>query len=227
MIPFKKFINESLRGIIPSPIHFKYVNKTLNEKESNPSIHSWTKHNDNSHLGNSSGDISKKLDGSNNFTSKHETHVKKGYTSHDGEAINKNLIKGGIYGPHKNAVTHIDDAIDKNKIKHHVHVYSGLSFDPKKHIKDGKFHSPSYISTTHDKPTALKFAKTDLVKKPMHIAHIKLKPGDSASHISKISFEPHEHETLIKRGQTLIHHGSILHKDESGNKMHIHHFTME
>ena len=231
---------ETKKGVIPSPITFKqeytFDEPELKEaKKDKPSIHDWIKENDNTHL------FSKKVknnEGLSNFLSKsnkNDDEDTEHVTEYCGETtsteLNSRLLKNKkLSDYHKETSDGIDRHIDKNKMKHELHVYSGLSFDPEKHMKKNKLHSPCYISTTHDKQIASEFSefnKPNKKKKIQHIAHIHLKPGDSATHISEHSLFPEEHETLIKRGSTLKHHGYKEHHDEkTGDVVRVHHFTI-
>lgn len=216
---------------IPHPIHFKHVkgdDKELNE--SIVSASSWindSKHSNNNHLGKTHDIISKKLHSANKFTKDRVDHIKN-YTDDSGE-LNKHLIKSKNKptGDHEKIANNLDNVIDKNRIKHNVHVYSGTSFDPTKHHnKKGILHSPSYISTTHAKHIASNFSHK--IHNKHHIIHIKLKKNDPAVHISRKSKHMHEHETVIKRGTNLKHEGTkkYLNDDDEDYDVHVHTYSV-
>lgn len=250
-IHFKHFADIDIgTGVIPAAIHFKHIHKKKKEKldeakKANP-FHKWIDDtSDNEHLstlGNSNSrhdEISKKLHSTNKFTANH-LHAITGYTddSEGGEpgsqTINKPLISGKFSNKthQKNVETHakqLDTAIDKNRIQHDVHVYSGTSFDPMKHMDEkGRLHSPAYISATHSRPVAAGYAQSGGQGYNMrHIMHIHVKKGDPATHVSRASQFGGEHETLIKRGTTLQHHGYEDHGDSDAEHWYrIHHMTI-
>lgn len=232
-IPFPihfKYVNKNT-GTIPSAINFKYVVKEAAKKSKNTGYSGWLKTNDNSHFTKKDPrDISDILHKDNNFTPEHKKEL---YNYVDNSnALNKKLIKnkGRVIGSDKKMADNLDAAIDKNPIKHDLHVYSGAGFDPREHIKNGKMHSPAYLSTTHFKSMADEFAYSAASNKDQHenhIIHIHLKKGDPATHISKLNPDyEHEHETLIKRGVTLKHHGTESHTNDEGDTFHIHHMSI-
>ena len=228
MKTFKQYLNEEVPSI-PSPIHFKHVSGDGSSRL-NEDLNDWVKKSDNEHLIEPGGDarendvISEKITTHHKLDDQHKRSIEY-YTSVKGSKnINNDLID--VHNskktkenkkPFPDFETHsdkIDDAIKKAPIKHDVHVYSGVSFDPTKHLnKKGKMHSPAYISATHSKNMARSYAHDHkqfdpkLDKHISHIIHIPLKKGDPAIHVEKISNFPGEYETIIKRGSTLKHHG--------------------
>lgn len=254
-IHFKHFADIDIgTGTIPAAIHFKHIHKKKKEKldeakktkvKENP-FHRWIDDtSDNEHLstlGNNNNrhrEISNKLDSTNKFTANHEDAIK-GYTNDSAggepgsQTINKPLISGKFSSKthQKNVESHakqIDKAIDKNRIQHDVHVYSGTSFDPMKHMDEkGRLHSPAYISATHSRPVAAGYAQSGGEGYNMrHIMHIHVKKGDPATHVSRVSDFSGEHETLIKRGTTLQHHGHEDHGDSDAEHWYrIHHMSI-
>jgi ADP-ribosyltransferase exoenzyme len=245
-IHFKHIGNKKI-NTTPDYIHFKNVNKDekkkdVNEAVSNVSIEKWKKTNDNKHLGSSNQKISSKLGSTNRFNDDHrkaiqsytggysgtDHHNKKKWHSHE---INSKLIKGEeVAKKHQKTVKHLDSVVEKHPLKHEVHTYSGVSFDPRKIAdKKGKIKSPAFISSTHNKEMAHNFARSHAIKyAPVHIIHFHLKPGDPATHISQHSPHGEEHETLIKRGVTLKHNGTDSHYDhDSEHWVHIHHMSID
>lgn len=209
-----------VKGLIPAPIHFKHVHKKKLDEGAITGFRSWLKSSDNSKLGKTPEAISKKLHKSNQFEPEHHKSLNH-YTGSGSTNMNKNLIKTKgkvIAKTHATHVKNIDSAIKKNPIQHDLHTYSGTSFDPRKHLdKKGQMHSPAYISSTHDKDTAHNFAghanKGKSVYASKHIIHFHLKKGDPATHVEHISEHPGEHETVIARNTKLQHHGTDSHYD--------------
>ncbi len=171
-----------------------------------------------------------------------DTKTIKRYT--DGsEAINKHLIRSHINSEYKNPVKGIyskikntDEALRKNKLSHHLHVYTGIGFHPGdmlKHTKDNIIHLPAYTSTTHNKYVAANFAdkkKWDIASaghEGKHLIHLHLKPGDKATHVSHISYFKNEHETILPRNTKLkINPKPEIHKDHYGEDVHVWHATI-
>jgi len=215
-----KFI-ESI-GETPMPIHFKnQMDESVGQFKN---YDAWKDTNENRKLGNTNTTIRKKLSAGHNLTDDEKIHITK-YTK-GSLSLNKNLIHGKEPKEgHGETIRHLDTAIDKHPLQHDVHVYSGLGFDPTDHTdKDGRMHSPAYISTTHDKETAHSF--TTAHRGTYHVARISLSKGDPAIHVSQYSDNPHEDETIIKRGVTLQHNGHEDHKDADGNRYRIHNMSV-
>ena len=232
-------------GKIPAAIHFKHVHDKKKEKLDEAKkkglnqdhFQQWMADtSDNKHLSklgdnnNRHTEISKKLDKTNKFSDNPE-HAKAvfKYTTQSGP-LNGALIKGKNVKKHEAHAKSLDSAIDNNRIPHDVHVYSGTSFNPEKHMdENGRLHSPAYISATHSKRVAAGYAQSGGGSSygRRHIVHIHLKKGDPASHVSRISEYGGEHETIIKRGTTLQHHGHEDHYDSNNeNWFRIHHMSI-
>jgi len=234
------------RGTAPTFIHFRDVAKKITSKIKGlkeavndlGSLNGWFKKRDNEHLSNKTSDVShhkevtKQISSTNNFSPEHVKHVER-YADMSSD-INKSLIKnsGAPAKKHEKSVAGLDDAIDKNRIQKPLTVYSGTSFNPEKHIdKKGHMRSPAYISATHDKRVAAGYAqqseKNPMSRKPRHIIQFNLKAGDPATHISQHSAYTDEHETVIRRGVTLQHHGTESHWDNNNeNWYHVHHMSI-
>lgn len=164
-IPSIDVENTKGKGFIPTPIHFKNVQpkKKLDEAAKPATGYkAWLNTDDNAKLGKGSEAISNKLHKSNAFTPEHESSIRD-YTSSGSTNMNKNLIKNKgkiIAKTHQKRVKGLDAAISSNPIQHDVHTYSGTSFDPRNHLdKKGQMLTPAYISTTHDKNVAHSFAQ--------------------------------------------------------------------
>lgn len=114
----------------------------------------------------------------------------------------------------------MDNELSHHSLKHELHVYSGVRFNPEEYIGDSTL--PAYTSTTTSKEVAAKFAKLGL-NDQHHIIHMILKPGQHGSYIGEHSSSGNENEFLLPR-QSKIHitgkhlliprnelfHGSIL-----------------
>jgi hypothetical protein len=237
---------------IPEPIHFKHVDSTLEKKslkkyikeavqrKSAPSITDWVQKNDNKHITKTTKNnlrtykqISKHMSTGQKLTYDHQSAVHD-YTE-DSRSLNKHLLKNAGKPKvkiHKTTTQHLDDSISKNKIRSNMHTYSGVSFDPEKHInKQGKMKSPAYISSSHSKHVALYFSGADSSRKKKsihHIMHFKLKKNNPAQHISHASNYEEEHETVIGRNTTLQHHGSkdYSHPDHPGKTIRVHQMSI-
>lgn len=230
---------EPKRGVIPEPIHFKqlgtsvskFLKKLKEDIGDQGMISDWKKKNDNEHLGKDPATISAKLQKDNKFTDNHRDIIDH-YTGDDNHSkdMNRPLIHGFKSETHEKNLRPmykaLDSAIDKNKIKKPMSLYSGLSFNPQEHTdEEGKLHSPAYISATHDKTLAHGYAEGYI--KPgetRHIMHLHVEPGDPVSHVSGESDFGDEHESIVKRGQTLQHLGYEEHADpKTKSTYRIHH----
>lgn len=249
---FEELVDAQPTGVIPTAIHFKNIlkDKKLNEAKEGSDFKSWMKdRSDNAHLSSKKGedaankDIANKLHSTNKFSDDHLEHIKK-YTGTPDEKVphstkvNKDLIKnsGTPSKAHKKTVEGLSHAINNNRVQHEVHVYSGTTFDPTKHL-DKKKHlkSPAFISATHDKKVAAGYAQQGGVggkssafdRGSRHIMKIHLKPGDPATHVSRHSHYSDEHETVIDRNTTLKHHKTTSHWSDGEERWyHVHHMSI-
>lgn len=210
------------RGQIPSAIHFKGSNNLNEARVGN--YEEWRDTDENSKLGHTSRAVIGKLTKGHNLSDDEKGSIKK-YTEAS-SGLNKDLIIGDKLSPnHQKISGHLDTVIDRHPIQHGLHVYSGLSFDPKEHTdENGRMHSPAYISATHSKDVAHSF--TTQHRGVLHIAKITLHPGDPAIHVSPYSNSPHEHETIIKRGVTLQHNGHKDYEDDLGLRYRVHNLSI-
>lgn len=244
---FEELVDVQPTGVVPTAIHFKNIlkDKKLNEAKEGSDFKSWMKdRSDNAHLSKKTtrdphnNEVAKKLDSTNNFSDEHLTHVKN-YTGGTNEVsnstkINKDLIKnkGEPSKKHKKTAEGLSNAIDKNRVQHEVHVYSGTSFDPRQHTdKKGRLKSHAFISATHDREVAAGFAQRAARERggygPAHIMKIHLKPGDPATHVSRQSQWKDEHETVVNRNTTLQHHKTTSHWSPGEERWyHIHHMSV-
>lgn len=213
-------------GIIPEPIHFKYINNTSLFEGVGPINHhsKWFKTKDNTHIGRTLESISKKISAHHDLPEDESNSIDK-YTSYS-RNLNKGLLRKQISKTAKKTRDRLNKIISKYPLKHELHSYSGVSFDPRKHVKKGIMHSPAFMSATHDKYVAHSYAE-DYTKKSgnMHIIHFHLKKGDKALHVNKYSHFPEEHETLIAPSK-LKYHGTDSYKLHDDNSVHIHHMSI-
>ena len=180
----------------------------------------WIDNNDNSHLGDSSQDISDKLHektAKNDDISSTTANYINDYTrdsselNHDLVACHRQHVDPKLDADMSNrrgTITHLDKAT-KHPIGHETHLYSGIGFDPREHLTPSDkghalLHLPAYTSTTHDKRTAAGFSTP--VNSERHILHIHAKPTDHGAHVSPWSHFPQEHETILPRHTTLRVH---------------------
>ena len=206
---------------VPSPIHFKHMDL---EEERAGNYDAWKDTNENSHLGHTNNGIRKKLTTGHDLTN--DERINTLIYTRSSKPLNKKLIeRTPLTGGHKDMASSLDSAIARHPMKHKLHVYSGLSFNPEEHTDEhGKMHSPAYISATHSKDEAHSF--TTQHRGIHHIARITLHPGDPAIHVSPYSASPHEDETIIKRGVTLQHHGSSDYTDPEGFRYRVHNMSI-
>lgn len=158
--------------------------------------------------------------------------------SKDSKSLNYALIqahknKSDLTDHNKTVTHHLDSATNK-PIGHETHLYSGIGFNPAKmKNENGHVHLPAYMSLTHDKAIAHKFARkphedaiTAKEKKEthdQHILHLHMKKNDKGLHMSHLSDFNNEHETLLPRNTTIkIHHEPTVYHDGK-RKVHIWH----
>jgi hypothetical protein len=108
-----------------------------------------------------------------------------------------------------------------------VSLYSGLGFDPRKHIKDGTLRSPAFLSFTHDRDVALSFGTQHLNSnsgdEEHHYMHVMMGSEDKGAFIGHRSNVREEHETILPPKTELRYLGTRLH-DHYGRQIHLHHF---
>lgn len=230
-----KFIQaDSGDAYIPDePVHFKHVSKLKEETEKKKPVNGWIEHNQNKHLGAKSHDISKQL--THHLKTHHDLNTDEYYhaqkytdTSRD---LNRELINShkDKKEPHRywhQTVHHLDSAT-KRPIGHHVHLYSGLGFDPHSiKNKNGHVHLPAYTSLTHDKRKAHSFAHDHYHGDEIHqhILHVHMKKKDKGLHVSHFSHYPEEHETILPRNTKIkIHKKPSIYHEWGGRKVHVWH----
>ena len=231
MKTFKQYTKEKREngaGEIPAPIHFKYGNHLrLNEEVSD-----WLKKTDNEHLSTHNmpdirnREISSKLAGSKKKRPEHSEAITN-YTGSESGELNARLIKKKkLSKEHAEVAGGLDKAIDNNPLPVKASTYSGVSFDPRKHLdKNNRMYSPAYISTTHDKNVAHTYSQQGSGDR--HIIKFHLKKGDPATHVEGYSEHQGEYETIIKRGQTLQHEKTESHQDsKTKTTLHVHHMSI-
>lgn len=235
-------------GVIPSPIHFKYVSPVLGsaKKRLRDILESkqltraqWIDHDDNEHHHDMERPswLDTKSALSEKLSKHHKLNIKSDYINmytDDSEHFNNYLMDPSHL---KNKPAHFEDhfrnmhdnlqaSIQNNKLKHdNVHAYSGVSFDPEKHVdENGHIRSPAFISATLSKYTAEKFARKGKDRGSLpekHILHFHLEKDDPALAIRKYSVFPEEHEILISPSK-LKYHGHESYHDENGDITKVH-----
>lgn len=271
---FKEFMRKV--GVVPTPIHFKHVDVKKKKKHrkkkrkhlkesSHHTLESWYKEHDNAHRvatdHHNHYNLGKQLEHDQGEIV-HKESIKHycGDSKHgipNSTAINQHLLDKHNHPhldhsagdkKHSEHIAVLDHETTTKKLEDHLHVYSGLGFDPDKHIKNKRLHSPCYTSTTHSKFVANGFGHYEkhseedggkLHTHIKHIAHIHLKPGDHAVHVDHISPNEGEHESILPRGINLIksHHVDYHENEypEAPDKRgirhkyitRVHHFTVE
>lgn len=121
----------------------------------------------------------------------------------------------------------LDAAIGRNKLKHDLVSYSGVSWHPEsKMTEDGSVNLPSYTSTTTSKHVAHAFSVKKL-KQPgeVHILQIHHPVGSTGFHTMdnpNTTYFPTEDEYVMPRNTTLkIHKNPEIYMDHDNNKVHI------
>lgn len=225
--------------IIDEPITFKHVKKSVAESVEHDKADAAHEYNKKHH--GKVGDLSDKLHDATAHTldDKESEHIKRytGDDEHDdsqtgSSRLNRKLIHG-------QELTHSEKNMHNTIMKHakasghEFHTFSGTTRDFEhlaKHTKDGIFHSPAHISTTHSLNGARHFADNKHVdggeEGEKHLMHIHVKPHDKVLHVSGHSQYSHEHETIIPAGTKLKYHGSSMHDNGLGDKYKAHHFTI-
>jgi hypothetical protein len=261
MKSFKSFMvtKKKNSGVIPAPIHFKICASNRNFKEDwtprplTP-YQNWLAELPNKNLAAGPHYVSNKLAETNNYSPEEEKAIEAYSAHHDGDPdddapdkkdwhsyqINSALINNKPIPSHlKDTEAGLESAIRNNPIRHNVHVFSGLSFNPMDHVdENGRMTSPAYISATHDKYIAAEYAgpyreyaEPLRGQSDSHIMEIHLKSGDPATHIERVTLKPDEHETLINKGVTLKHlkTETLKNPDEYNlnRVVHVHHFAVE
>jgi hypothetical protein len=132
-------------------------------------------------------------------------------------------------------VKRLDDAINRNKTKTNIHVYSGVGFDPEERAskhESGHIHLPAYTSTSISKHIARNFAATQGEEKSTmlrkdglkgHILSIHVPKGHPHAYIENESRFKGEKEVLLPRATTVrvTHHTDI--EDDFGDTYRCHH----
>ena len=261
VIHFKHVQAKVPKAQTPFPIHFRHVKEdTQLDKPIVGHIDDWHAINDNAHLSNQKPDtdahneeIANKVikdkplsdlpDEDRDYINRYTAEYSDGLPSHLNK-MTSHLINGRILSnakltkQHQDAISSLDNSINNNRIQRPLSLYSGVGFDPEKHIdENGQMFSPAFISATHSKNTAINFSSRYVRDaKPIenpdnysidHIIHFHLNPNDAAMHVSHLSDVPEEYETIIGRGQTLQHHGTSSYEDPLYKKIYrIHHMSI-
>lgn len=143
----------------------------------------------------------------------------------------------GSMTSHETNVEKLDKAVGRNELKQPLHVYTGISTDPRPVIAkhEGIYHIPAYSSTSIKPEVARNFAaqqtathpelERSLKKEGMqgHILHIHLHKGMKGAFVDKETKYKQEHEFLMPRDTSLKITHSTAEEDEFGDKYWVHH----
>lgn len=225
----KKTIQQVIADSSSAP---ETAKKTLKEAESRPPpkkaknwkhFFQWEKCHDNDHLGKDHHEV--------------EAHLEKHYPLHDIEDhfdsvnayttasrhLNRSLLKhyeSGETTPlkiHEHNIANLDKATGHHKLKHDLHVYSGVGFHPGEKASecpDNTIHLPAYTSASLCKKTATVFShalpsnsdKYD--HEPVnHVLHFHLKKGQKGLYVGRHSgYDNNEYEYILPRHTTVKVH---------------------
>jgi len=162
---------------------------------------------------------------------KEKDHVQ-AYTR-DSSYLNRHLFNKHVDGEkHDEEVRGIniktmDKAVTRNKLKHDLHVYSGVTWHPgnvAKQHPERHVHLPAYTSTSLDKSVAHGFATGD-ENNNTHVIHFHLKKGQPGKYVEHHTENPGEQEFILPRNTTVkIHPRPDRYEDAvSGQVTHVWH----
>jgi hypothetical protein len=183
----------------------------------------WTSVNDNAHLGERSAQVHEALASADKHIAADTHHIR--HYSDDSNDLNTTLFKDHRYG--RQSERHIGDhdtkgldaAVNRNKLKHDLNVYSGVGFHPG-HMAarhpEGHVHMAAYTSTSIDKHTALEFASEhEDENDEHHVIHFHLKKGQKGKYAAPhaIPSVEHEREFILPRQTTVkLHPEPTVHR---------------
>jgi hypothetical protein len=191
----------------------------------------WTNVNDNAHLGDRTAKVHETLVTHDKHNEADTEHLRR--YSDDSTQLNRTLFKDHRYGREtdqhvgEHDTKGIDAAVNRNKLKHDLHVYSGVGFHPGQMAArhpEGHVHLAAYTSTSIDKHTAMDFAGDD-EDGTQHIIHFHLKKGQKGKYMAPHASPDvqHEHEFLLpRRTIAKIHPEPTVHRS-GGQDYHIWH----
>jgi hypothetical protein len=192
-------------------------------------ISDWHDEYDNDHIGHG-GEVHDHLV-KHDKGDEHDNSVVNDYTR-DSSGLNRHLYNSHVDGEkHKeNAgginVKAMDKAVGKTKLKHDLHTYSGVTFNPGKLAKqhpEGHLHLPAFTSTSIDKETAHGFATGD-ENEEKHVIHFHLKKGQAMKYAEPHSENPGEHEVILPRNTTWkLHPRPDTYEDNFGDPTKVWH----
>lgn len=127
-------------------------------------------------------------------------------------SIIREYISGGSYHINHNLLGGFEDVAARQMDKiyeglppldHEVHSYSAVGFDPEHKLKEGKFHSPAFLSTSINPHIAHNVAPEAAQYGTSHIIHFALPKGyKHAAYVASSDFNhgySHQRELIIKR----------------------------
>jgi hypothetical protein len=125
----------------------------------------------------------------------------------------------------------LSQAISSHPAPMDFNTYSGLGFDPRKHMnKDGSIHSPAFISSSIEAGCAFEFARPTGSDQEYHILEIPVKKGSTrGAYIESHSDKPGESEFLHNKGQNfklsnnpkMFYHNYNINGKEIVRKVHV------
>jgi hypothetical protein len=152
-------------------------------------VKSWTNTNDNDHLGKTSKQIGDAVHKTQKPFGQKEKAAIDDYASHS-ETLNKKLHGGEALTQNEEKTKSGLDAASNRKVKHDIHVYSGIRHDPSESGRledDGHIHlkMKHFRSVSHNKKIALTYAYNNQKDDTKHILHIHVKRGDKMGYIAR------------------------------------------
>jgi len=127
---------------------------------------------------------------------------------------NEYLYRSHVQGNPVKAKTSMDETLEKNRLPHDLHVYSGVNWHPgdvsAKH-SEGHVHLPAYTSTSTDPEVAHSFARDHAEAEhgsadEHHVIHFHLKKGQQGKYVGHTSEVPNESEYILPRNTTIKVH---------------------
>lgn len=169
-----------------------------------------------------------------NYTTSSRALNKSLWKAHDTDTEPRNHVSDGTVS---HDLAGLDEAVNRNKLSHDLHVFTGVGFDPAKLAAQHPSKHivlPAFTSTSMDKTVARNFAASQSNSKPElqqggvmgHVIHIALKKGQSGAYADPHSHFKGEQEFVLPRGTTLKVNKSEKKTDPYFDDYFIHHCTV-